>query len=140
MSKELNRAIVLAASAHSGQFDKAGMPYILHPLRVMLAMDTTPERIVAVLHDVAEDNADGWQDIHDAGFDQEIVSAIDSVTRRQGEDYFAYVERAGSNPIGRKVKVADLRDNLRGPPIPLHDRYRKALAMLSSASPDTAPL
>jgi type II secretory pathway predicted ATPase ExeA len=30
-------------------------PYILHPLRVMLQMQTEHERIAAVLHDVVED-------------------------------------------------------------------------------------
>lgn len=36
----LERAIELAARAHAGQVDKAGAPYILHPLRLMLAVGT----------------------------------------------------------------------------------------------------
>ena len=52
----LDRAIEIAVQAHSGQLDKGGAPYILHPLRVMLRMATEEERIVAVLHDVVEDS------------------------------------------------------------------------------------
>ena len=47
----LERAIALAAKAHEGQVDKAGAPYVLHPLRMMLRVATTEERITAVLHD-----------------------------------------------------------------------------------------
>ncbi len=53
---DLERAIEIAAAAHRGQADKAGQPYILHPLRVMLACQGEATRIVAVLHDVIEDN------------------------------------------------------------------------------------
>lgn len=53
---ELERAIRIAAKAHRGQQDKGGAPYILHPLRLMLQCDRDTDRIVAVLHDVVEDN------------------------------------------------------------------------------------
>jgi (p)ppGpp synthase/HD superfamily hydrolase len=55
----LERAIAIAAEAHAGQVDKAGAPYVLHPLRMMLRMSSIDERIVAVLHDVCED-CPGW--------------------------------------------------------------------------------
>ena len=45
----LEWAIPIAVEAHKGQIDKAGAPYILHPLRVMQSLETDPERIV---HDV----------------------------------------------------------------------------------------
>jgi hypothetical protein len=44
----LERAIAIAAEAHAGQVDKAGAPYVLHPLRMMLRMSSIDERIVAV--------------------------------------------------------------------------------------------
>jgi (p)ppGpp synthase/HD superfamily hydrolase len=53
----IERAVEIAARAHAGQVDKAGAPYLLHPLRVMLAVNTPHERISAVLHDVVEDTA-----------------------------------------------------------------------------------
>lgn len=48
----LEEAISIAVLTHKGQTDKAGQPYILHPLRVMMRLHTTEERIVAILHDV----------------------------------------------------------------------------------------
>ena len=39
----LERAIAIAATAHAGQTDKAGAPYILHPLRVMLRLTRSEE-------------------------------------------------------------------------------------------------
>lgn len=108
----LNRAIAIAAEAHAGQQDKAGAPYILHPLRVMLSVDSESERITAVLHDVVED-CPGWSfdRLRAEGFPDEIIEAIQSVTKRDGESYEDFVRRAAQNPIGRNVKLADLRDN-----------------------------
>jgi hypothetical protein len=65
-----------------------------------------------VLHDVVED-CDGWtlDRIRAEGFSEKVVEALDSVTMREDEEYFSYVRRAVANPIGRKVKLADLKDN-----------------------------
>jgi len=108
----LERAIAIAAEAHAGQTDKAGAPYILHPLRVMLRVRSNNARIAAVLHDLVEDCA-GWSlnRLRQEGFSEEVIAAIESVTKRDGEDYDAFVRRAAANPIGREVKLADLRDN-----------------------------
>ncbi len=108
----LERAIAIAAEAHAGQVDKAGAPYVLHPLRMMLRVSSTDERIVAVLHDVVED-CSGWtfDRLRAEGFSDHIIQALQSVTKRDGEDYEAFVRRAATNPIGRRVKLADLHDN-----------------------------
>ncbi|MBR0851872.1 GTP pyrophosphokinase [Bradyrhizobium diazoefficiens] len=108
----LERAIVIAAEAHSGMKDKAGAPYILHPLRMMIGLASPDERIVAILHDVCED-CPGWtlDRLRAEGFSDDIVNALDSVTKREGEDYESFVKRAGADPIGRRVKLADLTDN-----------------------------
>ena len=135
----LERAIAIAANAHAGQTDKAGVAYILHPLRVMLMLETEAERIVGVLHDVVEDTAVTYEDLRIAGFTEEILAALDSVTRRDDEDYEAFVLRAGQNPIGRRVKLADLKDNsdLSRIPSPTEkdyarlEKYRRAIATLS---------
>ena len=105
-------AIVLAAHAHRGQVDKSGRAYILHPLRVMLAVTTEAERMAAVLHDVVEDTDLTLADIAAAGFAPDVVAAVDALTHRPDESYEDYVERAAANPIARAVKVADLRDNM----------------------------
>lgn len=107
----LERAIVIAAEAHAGQVDKAGAPYILHPLRLMLQMEKPEDRIVAVLHDVVEDTDWTLQRLRDEGFAQVVINAIDSVTWRKYEDYEDFILRASRNPIGRRVKLADLHDN-----------------------------
>jgi (p)ppGpp synthase/HD superfamily hydrolase len=109
----LERAIAIAAEAHAGQVDKAGLPYTLHPLRIMLRMSSIDERIVAVLHDVCED-CPGWtfDRLRSEGFSDRIIDALDSVTKRDGEEYEDFVRRAVANPIGGRVKLADLLDNI----------------------------
>jgi (p)ppGpp synthase/HD superfamily hydrolase len=129
----LDRAIEIAVAAHFGQVDKAGKPYILHPLRVMMAQESDEARAAAVLHDVVEDSDIGFCDLTQEGVDAAIVQAVFDLTRNADEPYAAYVERAGANPIARAVKIADLRDNLspdRPCPESLRPRYEKALARL----------
>lgn len=139
----LERAIALAAEAHAGQVDKAGAPYILHPLRLLLAVDTPEERIVAVLHDVVEDTPWTLEALRAEGFTQEVVDAVEALTKRAGESYEAFIERVAANPLARRVKRADLADNLdlgRLPVVTEADlarlaRYRAALARLGPPSP-----
>ena len=63
----LEKALILAAKAHTGQVDKGGAPYILHPIRVMLACEGEKEKIVALLHDTLEDTALTAADLRRAG-------------------------------------------------------------------------
>ena len=109
----LEDAIAIAANAHKGQFDKAGAPYILHPLRIMMKMKSDAAMIVAVLHDVVEDAPDWTFDrLRETGFTEEIISALECVTKREGEEYSEFVKRAASNTIAREVKIGDLEDNM----------------------------
>ena len=109
----LDKAILIAAQAHLGQKDKSGAPYILHPLRMMLRFKSEAEMIVAVLHDVVEDNPD-WtlERLQAEGFSAEIIDAVDHLTRREEESYKEFVKRAQQNPLARQVKLADLEDNM----------------------------
>jgi (p)ppGpp synthase/HD superfamily hydrolase len=137
----LERAIAIAAQAHAGQVDKAGAPYVLHPLRMMLRVASPEERIVAVLHDVCED-CPGWtfDRLKAEGFSDDILAALDSVTKRDGEDYESFVRRAAANPIGRSVKLADLSDNcdlsrIAAPSPRDHERiekYRRAIDLINT--------
>ncbi|WLG92834.1 HD domain-containing protein [Pseudomonas cucumis] len=111
MSQTLERAIAIAAAAHEGQVDKGGAPYILHPLKVMLRVNTLEERIVAVLHDVVEDCGISLDDLRNEGFSETVLMAIASVTKVPDESYEEFVERVAQNPIGRVVKLADLEEN-----------------------------
>jgi hypothetical protein len=135
----LETAIKLATDAHAGQVDEAGEPYILHPLRVMLAMKTNDQRIVAVLHDMVGDSPWTCNDLSSQhGFKTEIVEAVAALTRFRGEYYFDFIRRLAPNPIARAVKIADLRDKLNpSREIPgdaqlrfRREKYRCALDML----------
>jgi len=64
----LEKAIQCAVKAHAGQKDKAGAPYILHPLRIMMKMDNQAGMIAAVLHDVVEDSSVTLADLCAEGF------------------------------------------------------------------------
>ena len=123
----LENAIKIAVEAHTGQMDKGGNPYILHPLRVMLSLDKEEERIVGVLHDVVEDCAGwSWERLEAEGFSEEIIQALKSVSKTPEEEaeyqslpedqrlahYLRFIERAKANGIGRQVKAADIKDNL----------------------------
>ena len=106
------KALHIARKAHNGQTDKAGKPYILHPIRVAQRCNTDTERIVALLHDVIEDTEITPNNLYSAGFSKTIVDAVLSVTRRDYESYFKFIERCSLNPIGRIVKIHDLEDNM----------------------------
>lgn len=108
----LERALVIAAEAHQGTTDKGGTPYILHPLRLMHQMSTTDERIVALLHDVVEDSPWTLDALCAEGFSESVVAAIDGLTRREGETYEAFITRGATNPLARRVKLADIDDNM----------------------------
>jgi (p)ppGpp synthase/HD superfamily hydrolase len=108
----LEHAIALAVETHQGQVDKAGQPYILHPLRVMFRLETELERIVGVLHDVVEDSEVTFADLRRMGYAEEVMAALDGVTRREDESYEEFVERSLAHPVSRRVKRADLEDNM----------------------------
>jgi (p)ppGpp synthase/HD superfamily hydrolase len=109
---DLAKAIALAAEAHVAQKDKAGAPYILHPLRMMMRMESEAEMMAAVLHDVVEDTRFSLDDLRAKGFPDAVLKAVDSLTHRDGEPYEDFVRRAAADPIARKVKIADLDDNM----------------------------
>lgn len=109
----LEKAIALALRAHSGQVDRYGQPYILHPLFVMQQMDSDEERIAAVLHDVVEDSEITLDDLRAEGFPAESIEAVRLMTHdKQQTSYEVYVAALKPNPIARKVKVADLQHNM----------------------------
>ncbi|GLK66646.1 HD domain-containing protein [Hansschlegelia plantiphila] len=135
----IDRAIEIATEAHAGQTDKAGEPYILHPLRVAACLPEGEARIVGVLHDVVEDTPWTIEQLRAEGFSEAVLAGVDAVTRRDGESYGDFIVRAGRDPIGREVKIADLADNMdlsRLTEVTEKDRrrrvkYQGALALLS---------
>ncbi len=126
----LERAIAIAAEAHAGAVDKAGAPYILHPLRVMLAMTSPESRMAAVLHDVVEDTDWTLDALRAEGFSEAVVAGVCGVTKRPGESYMDFVRRAKGDPVAAEVKLGDLADNsdlsrLPNPTAKDHERLAK---------------
>ncbi|WP_431785885.1 HD domain-containing protein [Paenibacillus lactis] len=108
----LEKAIQIAVNAHSGQTDKGGSPYILHPLRVMHMMESEDEKIVAVLHDVIEDTDVTYGDLLKEGFSHEVIKAVRALTRQENETYMEFIHRCKKNDLACKVKIQDIYDNL----------------------------
>ena len=108
----LDKAILIAVQAHHGQIDRYGQPYILHPLRMMIRMHSETEKIVAVLHDVIEKSEWTLEDLKMEGFSEEITDAVDKLTKRDGEVYALHVERTKTGSLSRRIKLADLEDNM----------------------------
>lgn len=108
----LERAIAIAAAAHAGQRDRAGQPYILHPLRVMLQLGTDEQRMAAVLHDVVEDTSVTLEQLAQEGFSGAVVAAVAALTKQPGETRMDAAARAARDPIARAVKLADNADNM----------------------------
>lgn len=109
----LAKAIALASEKHMGQFDKGGMPYILHPLKVMhyLKSDDLELMSVAVMHDVVEDCEVTFEDLYNMGFTPRIVETLRLLTKMPGQSLREYVDGIKSNKDAVRVKLADLRHN-----------------------------
>lgn len=106
------KAMQIAYRAHDGQTDKAGMPYIMHPVHVAEQMNDEDSCVVALLHDVVEDTAITIDNLREAGFTEKQLSAIKAMTHDKSEPYMVYVEKLSKNPLAVKVKMADLRHNM----------------------------
>lgn len=137
-------AFLYASEMHAGQKDRAGKPYILHPVHVAVftAEQTDDPEIItaAMLHDTIEDTDATLEDIR-SRFGNRITEIVDRMSRREGEDYFRYVRRTAENPDAALVKRADLRHNmdfsrLASPTEQDYKRmekYKKALEILDDA-------
>ena len=110
----LSIAIQIAVEAHAGQFDKGGVPYILHPLKVMHYTKSDDEEVmaIAVLHDAVEDNRKiTYSYLRERGLTERIISGIMCLTKIPGESYEEYKLKVKSNPDSILVKKGDLRHN-----------------------------
>lgn len=109
----LNKAIEIATKAHEGQVDKAGKPYIGHPLRAMNVGITDNEKIVKVLHDVIEDSNWPFEQLVTEDFSVKVIEPLCCVTKlSEGESYDKFIERVKTNSLAAKVKINDLTDNM----------------------------
>jgi len=137
----LEKAIALSVRAHAGQIDKSGEPYILHPLRLMLQMDSEEEMITAILHDVLEDTDVNLDDLRSLDLPESVISALELLTHdTAATSYEEYVAAIKANPLASRIKLADLAHNMdvRRLPVPLSardwgrlEKYRRAWEFLS---------
>lgn len=146
----LEDAITLARTAHAGQTDKAGRPYVEHPLRVMRRLDGEHEQMTAVLHDVLEDTATTAEDLRTVGCPEPVITAVLALTKHPGEPLEEAMSRASADPIARAVKRADIADNIDAERLALLDRatatrlrrkYAESIRLLDnpvSSAPGTA--
>ena len=105
-----NKAMQIAYTAHHGQTDYNGIPYIFHPIHLAEQMEDEISCCAALLHDVVEDTDITMEDLA-REFPAEVIEAIKLLTHKKGVDYFDYVRAIKENPIARKVKLADLNHN-----------------------------
>lgn len=111
INTELTRkAMLIAYNAHVNQFDRAGVPYIYHPIHLAEQMKTETECIVALLHDVVEDTDVTFEELERC-FPSEVIDALKLLTHDKTVDYMEYIKEIEKNEIARNVKIADLHHN-----------------------------
>lgn len=138
------RALEFIREKLEGYTNENGTPYAEHAMRVADRMDTELERVVGLLHDVAEDADVTMKDLQEAGFSREVAECVGQLTRRNNLTYFDYIDDVGTNPVTAKVKLAELLDNrdvfrvqkLSFQTYTLEERCRKAAAMLLDMNPE----
>lgn len=108
----LNKMLVLATNSHSGQYDKGGAPYILHPLKVMYYLKSGDEELqcIALGHDIVEDCGVTYEQLY-IDFSQRVVSGIRALTKVPGESHREYMDKIKQHQDAIKVKLCDLRHN-----------------------------
>jgi len=109
----LSIMIKIMVDAHYGQFDKGGLPYCCHPLKVMHYLKTDDEELmcIALGHDVVEDTSVTYKDLRDAGISERVINGIRALTKVPGQTYDEYKEGVFASEDAMRVKMADLRHN-----------------------------
>lgn len=109
----LSAMLVIATNGHAGQFDKAGLPYILHPLKVFHYLKSDDEELgcIAIGHDLFEDTDVTAQQLREAGVSERVIDGIYALTKMPGETLAEYKAKVKANPDAILVKMSDLRHN-----------------------------
>ena len=124
MVKKIDIAKAIAEKVHGAQTDKKDFPYMAHVNDVAKRVQQLGDDyfIVGLLHDAIEDSVkhnegQGFQEeiknLIKTAFDQEVVDAINAMTKLPKDDYFEdYLPRVKRNNIAKEVKIADSSHNL----------------------------
>ena len=134
------KALRLCFDTHKDQLDKTGLPYVFHPFHLAEQMDDEISTVCALLHDVVEDSDRSFEDLEKMGFPPEVIEVLRLLTHDPDVPYFDYVKMIASNPIAKKVKLADLTHNSDLSRMDVIDqyalarteKYQKAIAMLTN--------
>ena len=138
-TKLTRKAMILAYNAHMNQFDRAGVPYIFHPIHVAEQMEDEISCIAALLHDVVEDTEITFEDL-EKDFPSQVVEIVKILTHDSAVDYMEYIKGIKQNKIATKIKVADIMHNsdstrldfVSENDIKRAEKYKKALEYLNS--------
>lgn len=109
----LNKMLVLVTTKFDGKYDKGGVPYVLHCLKVMHYLKSDDEELqcIALGHDLVEDTDVTYVDLRNLGFTDRTITGIRAMTKVPGETNDEYMDRIKACPDAIRVKLADLRHN-----------------------------
>jgi len=115
--ENLAEAVLLAESVHRHQYDLGGVPYLRHVAMVGFSLLPDVEAaIVGLLHDTLEDVLEANRAATSLaimrGFGPTVRAAVLALTRKQPTSYPVYIRHVKRNALARRVKLADLRNNL----------------------------
>lgn len=131
---ESSTAYNFAKKAHEGQFRRDRVtPYFNHSMTVADKVSKYGYEYVCVayLHDVLEDTNVTSNDLIANGFTQNIVEAVELLTKKETQTYDEYLHGIRSNKLARRVKIADMLSNLGDDPTDKQIvRYAKGLLYL----------
>ena len=136
---DLELASEIARRAHAGQKDRGGHDYVTHPQAVADKVGTETQKVVAMLHDVAENTPVTLGSLR-VLFGDEIAGAVGLLTHADGIGYMDYVAAIRGNPLAEVVKNADLEHNMELSRLSREpsdadrrrlEKYRKALELLN---------
>jgi len=136
-TKMTREAMKIAYNVHHNQFDRAGVPYIYHPIHLAENMDSEIACVVALLHDVVEDTDITMEELEKT-FPREVIEILKLLTHDKKVDYMEYIKRIKENEIARKVKIEDILhnadetrlDSITEEDIIRREKYKKALEFL----------
>lgn len=109
----LNKMLVLVTTQFDGVFDRGGVPYVLHCLKVMHYLKSDDEELqcIALGHDLVEDTDVTYFDLRELGFSDRVIEGIRAMTKVPGETNDEYMVRIKDNPDAIRTKLSDLRHN-----------------------------
>lgn len=131
--KIANKAIKIAEQAHKGQFRRDGKtPYVSHPKAVADKFKTSHLKSVALLHDVIEDSELELTDLLAKGMPFSVCLSVGLLTKKDDENYLDYILKIKKNKMACKVKIEDMKHNLKTSKGNQKNKYLLSIFILES--------